>query len=161
MDQNPEAGTSGAPAAVHGTFSIERSFTAAPSRVFQAFADPAAKARWFGNDSRHAVLERYMDVRPGGRERLKVHWASGLITTFDATYFDVVADARLVYTYEMQLDGKKISVSLATLAFSSEGAGTRLKVTEQGVFLDGYEDAGSRETGTSHLLEQLRDSLEE
>jgi uncharacterized protein YndB with AHSA1/START domain len=172
MRQNPESGAGKAPerlverlaarrSAAHGVFSIERHFDAATYRVFRAFADPAAKARWFGGDARHTVLEQHMDVRPGGSERLKVRWGSGLQTTFDATYFDVVDDARLVYSYEMDLDGVRISVSLATLEFSPEGEGTRLKVTEQGVFLDGYEDAGSREKGTSDLLDRLRQSLEE
>ncbi len=31
----------------HDTFVIERNFPQAPERVFNAFADPAAKARWF------------------------------------------------------------------------------------------------------------------
>jgi hypothetical protein len=34
-------------------------------------------------------------------------------------------------------------------------AGTRLRVTEQGAFLDGYDDAGSREHGTGLLLDRL------
>jgi len=32
-------------------------------------------------------------------------------------------------------------------------------LTEQGVFLDGYDDAGSRERGTKGLLDQLEASL--
>ena len=36
---------------------------------------------------------------------------------------------------------------------------TTLMVTEQGAFLDGYDDAGSREQGTSLLLDALRASL--
>ena len=32
----------------HSTFVIERTYGASPARVFQAFADPAAKAQWFG-----------------------------------------------------------------------------------------------------------------
>ena len=39
------------------------------------------------------------------------------------------------------------------------GAGTRLKITEQGAFLDGYDDAGSREHGTGLLLDRLGASL--
>ena len=31
----------------HATFSLERSYPAPPARVFAAWADPAAKARWF------------------------------------------------------------------------------------------------------------------
>jgi hypothetical protein len=36
---------------------------------------------------------------------------------------------------------------------------TTLKVTEQGAFLDGYDDAGSREHGTGDLLDKLGKSL--
>jgi hypothetical protein len=52
----------------------------------------------------------------------------------------------------MYVDGTKISVSLATVEFAKTGKGTRLTVTEQGAFLDGYDDAGSRERGTSERL---------
>ena len=39
-------------------------------------------------------------------------------------------------------------------------AGTRMSVTEQGAFLDGYDDAGSRERGTGSLMDPLARSLE-
>ena len=68
-------------------------------------------------------------------------------------------DRRLVYAYEMHIDDRKISVSLATLELQPAGDGTRLTVTEQGAFLDGYEDAGSREHGTGLLLDRLGASL--
>jgi hypothetical protein len=59
----------------------------------------------------------------------------------------------------MYLDDKKISVSLATMRLKAEGRKTALIITEQGAFLDGYEDAGSREHGTGHLLDVLGASL--
>jgi hypothetical protein len=43
--------------------------------------------------------------------------------------------------------------------FKPAGAGTRLTVTEQGAFLDGYDDAGSRERGTRELLNNLERTL--
>jgi uncharacterized protein YndB with AHSA1/START domain len=70
-----------------------------------------------------------------------------------------VPNQRLVYTYEMRLDDRKISVSLATIELAPAGGGTRLKVTEQGAFLDGYDDAGKREHGTGLLLDRLGASL--
>jgi uncharacterized protein YndB with AHSA1/START domain len=145
--------------AVHASFSVERVFAATPTQVFRAFADKDAKARWFAGGDGYALIERAMDVRPGGRERVSGRWASGMVSTFDAVYFDVVPDARLVYAYEMHLDDRKISVSLATVDIQPAGAGTRVVVTEQGVFLDGYEDAGAREHGTGFLLDQLGASL--
>ncbi len=145
---------------VHGEFTIRRSFAASPAQVFRALTDPAAKARWFSGPEGWVALEREMDVRPGGRERAKGRWPSGLVTTFDAVYFDVVPNERLVYAYEMHLDERRISVSLATLQLEAEGAGTRLTLTEQGAFLDGYDDAGARENGTGGLLDRLAESLD-
>jgi hypothetical protein len=37
----------------------------------------------------------------------------------------------------------------------------KLMVSEQGAFLDGYDDAGSREHGTGYLLDRLGASLNE
>jgi hypothetical protein len=59
------------------------------------------------------------------------------------------------------LDDRKISVSLATLELKPAGTDTRLVMTEQGAFLDGYDDAGSRERGTNFLLDALGQSLRE
>jgi uncharacterized protein YndB with AHSA1/START domain len=143
----------------HATFTLERGFDVSPARLFQAFVDPAAKARWFSGGGKHEVLERAIDVRPGGRERLVGRWESGLLTTFDAIYLDVVPNERLVYVYEMTLDARKISVSLATLVVRPAAKGARLTLTEQGAFLDGYDDAGSRQRGTDWLLDRLAASL--
>jgi|SRR5580658_1098034 uncharacterized protein YndB with AHSA1/START domain len=155
------------PSVVHAIFSIERRWDAAPATVFHALSDQAAKARWFSGGDGFTILERSMDVRPGGRERLQGRWANGTVSTFDAVYFDVVPNVRLVYSYEMWLDDQKISVSLATMELLPVGTGTRLVVTEQGAFLDGYEDAGSpergtisRERGTGLLLDRLGASLQ-
>lgn len=147
--------------AVHATFTLERAFDASPSRLFHALVDRAAKARWFEGGGEYVTLERVMDVRPGGKERVRGRWATGLISTFDALYFDVVPNQRLVYAYEMHLDDRKISVSLATLQVSPAGAGSRLVLTEQGAFLDGYDDAGSRERGAAFLLDRLAASLKD
>jgi uncharacterized protein YndB with AHSA1/START domain len=145
--------------AVHATFSIERTYRASPEQVFKAFTDPVAKAKWFSGGGSYTLLAREMDVRPGGRERVQGRWDTGMVSTFDAVYFDVVPNERIVYAYEMHLDERKISVSVATLDIRVAQSGTRLIVTEQGVFLDGYDDAGSREHGTGFLLDALGASL--
>jgi uncharacterized protein YndB with AHSA1/START domain len=145
---------------VHATFHLERTYDAPAERVWRALTDEAAKQKWFsGPPERWELLERHMDVRPGGRERLKGQWEGGLVSTFDATYHDVIANERLVYSYEMHMDDKKISVSLATMQLKARDGETTLMVTEQGAFLDGYDDAGSREQGTSLLLDALGASL--
>jgi hypothetical protein len=59
----------------------------------------------------------------------------------------------------MHLDDRKISVSLATMQLVSDNGGTKLMVAEQGAFLNGYDDAGSRERGIAYLLDALGASL--
>lgn len=144
----------------HGTFTLERVYDASPARVFRAWADPAIKARWFVGPADWRMLERAMDFRVGGTERLSGRKGSGIVSTFNSVYLDIVPDERIIYSYDMRLDGRHISVSLATIALSPEGNGTRLTITEQGVFLDGYDDAGSRERGTRILLDQLGGELQ-
>jgi uncharacterized protein YndB with AHSA1/START domain len=141
--------------AVHGTFVIDRAYDALPARVFAAWSDPAAKARWFAGPAECKETLRELDFRIGGRERLSAIWPGGRVSAFDARYWDIVPDERIVYSYDMHLDGARISVSLATVEFKPSGAGTRLVFTEQAVFLDGYDDAGSRERGTRGLLDKL------
>jgi hypothetical protein len=62
----------------------------------------------------------------------------------------------------MHHNDNKLSVSLATFQLKPVGARrTTLVLTEQGAFLDGYDDAGSREHGTGFLLDRLGVSLSE
>ena len=150
----------------HGTFTIERELPHSPARVFAAWADPKAKAKWFaGTPGQWTPIEREMDFRVGGRERLKGKWARGTLSDFQAQYFDIVPERRIVYGYAMFIDERKISVSLATIQLEPAKvggkAGTRLVLTEQGAFLDGYDDAGSREHGTAGLIQSLALSLAE
>ena len=55
----------------------------------------------------------------------------------------------------MHLDERRISVSLTTIEFFAVAGGTRLVLTEQGVFLDGYDDIAGREEGTRIGLDNL------
>jgi uncharacterized protein YndB with AHSA1/START domain len=130
--------------------------------VFEAFATEAGKEAWFsGPNERWDRVERVFDFRVGGKERLVGKWASGMVTEFDATYFDIIPGERIVYVYEMRLDERKISVSLATFEFKpAAGGGVHFRMHEQGAFLDGYDDNGSREEGSRQIVEKLSAYLE-
>jgi uncharacterized protein YndB with AHSA1/START domain len=118
------------PPAAHGTFTIARELPHAPERVFAAWSDPKAKAAWFSGPSGQ--------WKPLAREMdFRVggrERAQGRWTS------GVVTDFQAYY-----LDIVPVR---------------RMKVTEQGAFLDGYEDNGSREHGTNALMDALAKSLE-
>jgi uncharacterized protein YndB with AHSA1/START domain len=139
----------------HATFVVERTYDAWPSRVFAAWADPIAKARWFTGPGEWQPSEHELDFRIGGREINRGGPKGGPVHTFEGRYYDIVPDERIIYSYDMYLNDTRISVSLATVEFRPEGAGTRLIFTEQGAFLDGYDDRADREQGTRDLLDAL------
>jgi uncharacterized protein YndB with AHSA1/START domain len=139
----------------HAAFVIERTYAALPARLFAAWADPAAKARWFAGPEDWESGKYELDFRVGGRERASGGPQGGPVHTYEARYQDIVPDQRIVLTYDMHLDDRRISVSLVTVEFRPEGAGTRLVFTEQGAFLDGYDGPAQREQGTRDLLDAL------
>ena len=143
----------------HATFVIERVFDASPARVFHSFADPATKARWFVGPERWRSSDHRLDFRAGGSEHLSSLAPNGVTHVFDAIYLDVVPDRRFVYSYEMHLGEKRISVSLATIELLPDGVGTRLVMTEQDAFLDGADLPAGRERGSRELLDNLEAEL--
>jgi len=140
---------------VHATFVVERTFAATPAEVFNAFADPKAKAQWFGGPEEWEAGPGAYDFRVGGRERSSGGPKGGPIHSFECIYQDIVPNERIIYTYDMHLDQHRISVSLTTIELAPVGKHTRFVLTEQGAFLDGYDDAGQRERGTRELIEAL------
>jgi uncharacterized protein YndB with AHSA1/START domain len=146
--------------AVHDTFRIERHFDAAPEKVFRAFADPAAKAKWFGGPAEMTREEESFDFREGGRETVVSSFADGTRFGFYATYLDIVPGERIVYTYEMSMNGRRISVSVATVeVWAGQAGGTDFAITEQGVYLDGLDNSGQRKQGTEDLMDALAKTL--
>ena len=146
---------------VHDTCVIDRTYAAPVSRVYAAFADPEIKKQWWGDDDIEKDAEHVIDFRVGGRESMSGSVPDGSATfTFDAVYQDIVPDSRFVYSYDMTMNGRRISVSVATFEFYPEGDGTRLILTEQGAYLDGLDTSAQREEGTRGLLEMLATYLE-
>jgi uncharacterized protein YndB with AHSA1/START domain len=143
----------------HATFTIERVYDASPGRVFKAFADPAAKRRWFVEGEGWEIEEFTIDFRVGGEERSRFRFRGGPLVRNDTVYQDIVPDRRIIVAYAMTVGENRISASLATTQFEPAGAGTRLVFTEQGAFLDGYDDAGKREEGWRGLFDQLEKEL--
>lgn len=138
----------------HATFTIERRLKSPPSKVFKAFSDPKAKRAWFGGPPEWEAVHE-MDFRVGGREISRGGPNGGTVHAMEARYWDIVPDERIVHTYDLLLDGVRISVSLQTIEFRADGTGTTLVFTEVGAYFDGYDDAGQREKGTRFMVDLL------
>src|ERR1700686_588664 len=142
--------------AEQASFTIERIYPASPQRVFAAWSQAQAKGSWFAQGSDYSL-----DFAVGGTERLTAQVSEQERYTYEARYYDIVTDERIVYVYEMHRNETRISVSLTTVELEAIAEGTRLSYIEQGVFLDGQDTPGAREHGTRELLERLGTELRE
>jgi len=96
-----------------------------------------------------------MDFRVGGHERFGGLTPEGTRYSYDALYYDIVPDQRIVYSYEMYSGDDRMSVSLTTVEIVPDQDGTKLTYTEQGAFLDGIDKPEDREEGTASILDNL------
>lgn len=137
----------------HATFVVERTYAASLARVYQAWSDANSKAKWF---SKPEIFE----FRVGGREYSSGGPPEGPVFTFDAYYQEIVPEERIVYSYSLDSDDIRMSVSITTVELIPTEGGTRLVFTEQGAFFDGHDSPEIREHGTNEMLDALGKSLE-
>jgi uncharacterized protein YndB with AHSA1/START domain len=138
----------------HGSFTVARTYPVPPAQVFAAFADPAIKGKWFGDPNGESIADVF-EFRVGGREVRTGEAAPGQTYAVEARYYDIVANERIIYTYDVLIGGERTSVSVAAVTFAPEGGGTRLTITEHGAFLDGFEEPEGRQGGTEFVLDRL------
>jgi uncharacterized protein YndB with AHSA1/START domain len=141
--------------AEHTSFVLERRFAAPPARVFKAWADPKAKQRWSDCHADGGTTEYSMDFRPGGREIHRAVLPNGKLQLIEKTFLEIVPDARIIFAYGIEADGRYLSASLVTAEFHPDESGTLLKLTEQLAYLDGHTDLDERIRGTREGLDRL------
>lgn len=145
---------------VHDTMVLERVYAVDVTRVFAAWSHPDAKRVWFSGGDGGG--EYSLDFRVGGRELSRAALeGGGDVYTYDAVYQDIVPGRRLVYTNHMLRNADRISVSLTSVEFLPDPVGTRLVLTEHGVYLDGLDQPEYRRQGIAQQLEALDALLNE
>lgn len=144
-----------APNILHTSFVIDRQFKARPDRVFAAWSDPEAKRRWSDCHSELPNNEYSLDFRPGGVEIHRVVYPNGSVQRVQKRFFDIVPNVRIIFGYDIQLDTRRLSVSLVTVQLEPIRIGTRMLMTEYIAYLDGHEDLEERIRGTNEGLDRL------
>jgi uncharacterized protein YndB with AHSA1/START domain len=141
----------------HNTFTLERTYSTTPARVFAAWADRDTKATWFANGDSEYTL----DFRVDGTEAAHGRTDDGADILAESIYRDIVTDRRIVYTTQLYGRGLLATVSTTTVEFVPDGTGTRLVLTEQDTFLDDHEQPEWRHHGTNDWLDRLGKELGE
>lgn len=114
------------------TVRLHRVLRAPPERVYRAFTEPDAWARWlppFGFLGRVHEL----DARVGGRYRMSfIHFGSGHAHSFGGSYLELVPGERLRYT--AQFDDPALPGTMETsVTLRAVSVGTELSVEQTGI----------------------------
>ncbi len=142
------------------TFTVEREVAAPRALAWFAFSTREGKSAWFAPPASWTVLEDQFDFCEGGVERFKGRWENGKVSDFRCRYHNILPETRIIYSYDMFVDEKRISVSLATIEFLPSQKGTLIRITEQMVHVDGYPTPEDRIEGTRYLIEKAAAAIE-
>ncbi len=150
---------------IHHTFALQRSYAAAPERVFAAFADPAQKRSWFADGfTSHDVLSFELDFQVGGVERILYRFREGTpfpgtLLAMEGRILEIVPGCRVVSASSMAMAGRIFSASLVTADIVPTESGTDLTLTHQGAFFENSDGPELRQAGWGKLLDHLENAL--
>ena len=145
----------------HHTVVVRRTLNAPCARVFAAWRDPSALARWYvPGDSNWTARVLEHDFRVGGRKRLSFGPRGEMPYEEDCRYEDIVENARICFAMTIMRGTVRITTSMVTVQLVARGPATELIVTDQLVILDGGDTAADRERGWGETLDKLPAALE-
>jgi len=109
---------------------LERKFDAAPERVFNAWVNPQAVARWFGPTPEHKSVVTALDARAGGNYRIEIIHTGGNVHVAFGTYREVDPPKKIVMTWAWE-GNTALGESLVTVEFTPSGTGTQMVLTHE------------------------------
>ncbi len=112
------------------TVRLHRVLKATPERVYRAFVDPDAMAKWLPPNGFTGKVH-HMDARVGGTYKMSfTNFSSGQSHAFGGTYRELVPQERLVYTDQFD-DPNLPGEMLTTVTLKSVFCGTELSVVQE------------------------------
>lgn len=115
-----------------GTVTLHRVLRAPPDRVYRAFLDPDAMAKWLPP---HGFTGRVlsMDARVGGSYRMQfTNFSTGHSHAFGGTYLELVPGERIVHTDSFD-DPNLPGEMRTTITFKPVLVGTEVTAVQEGI----------------------------
>lgn len=114
------------------TVKLHRVLRAKPERVYRAFLDPDAMAKWLPPNGFTGKVHQ-MDARVGGSYRMSfTNFSTGSSHSFGGAYLELTPHERIRYTNKFEtpnLPGEMIT----TVSLRPVFCGTELNVTQEGI----------------------------
>lgn len=115
-----------------GTVRLHRVLRAKPEKIFRAFLDAEALARWLPPNGFTCKVER-LDAKEGGTFRMAFrNFSTGNAHSFGGTYLELVPNQRIRYTDKFD-DTKLAGEMVTTVDLREIVCGAELTVVQEGI----------------------------
>ena len=113
------------------TIRLHRVFKTTPERLYKAFLDPEAMAKWLPPNGFTGKVDR-MDARVGGSYHMSfTNFTTGSSHSFGGEYLELVPGKRIVHTD--RFDQGLVGTMTVTIEIRKVIVGVELNVTQEGV----------------------------
>jgi uncharacterized protein YndB with AHSA1/START domain len=114
------------------TVYLHRVLAAKPEKIYRAFLDPDAMARWLPPNGFTGKVH-HMDAKLGGTFKLSfTNFSTGTVISFGGQYLELLPNERLCYT-DIFDDPNLPGVMTVTATLKKVSVGTELTVVQEGV----------------------------
>src|SRR5690349_22893526 len=114
------------------TVRFHRVLRAKPERVYRAFLDADAMAKWLPPNGFTGKVHQ-LDAKVGGTYKMSfTNFTTGASHSFGGTYFDLTANERLRYTDKFD-DPNLPGEMQTTITLKQVFCGTELNITQEGI----------------------------
>lgn len=115
-----------------GTVKLHRVFTAKPERVYKAFIDPDAMAKWLPPNGFTGKVHA-MDAKVGGSYKMSfTNFTTGNSHSFGGKFLELVPNERLRYTDRFD-DPNMPGEMTTTVDIKQVTAGTEINIVQEGI----------------------------
>ncbi|HWA02284.1 MAG TPA: SRPBCC family protein [Rhizomicrobium sp.] len=115
-----------------GTVRLHRVLATTPAKIYRAFLEPDAMAKWLPPDG-FAATSHQQDAKVGGRFRMSFrNFTTGSSHSFGGEYLEMVPDERLVYT-DVFDDPNLPGQMRVTVTLKRVSVGTELSIVQEGI----------------------------
>jgi len=115
-----------------GTVRLHRVLRASPERVYRAFLEPEAMAKWLPPHGFTCTVHE-MDARVGGKYRMSfTNFGSGHGHAFGGEYVELLANQRIRYTDRFEIPGPPGTME-TTVSLRPVACGTEVEIVQDGI----------------------------
>jgi uncharacterized protein YndB with AHSA1/START domain len=139
----------------HATIVMERTYDAAPARVFNAWADVEARRRWSAPADNIRIEYEASDFREGGRDVSRCIEPGNEDYVASVTYIDIKRDQRIAFVEDVAHGKRRVSAALISVELAPKGAATHLLLTMQIASFDASGMEQGYQFGWSSALDNL------